>query len=77
MQEEKTERLGGGNKIEYNHMTSTFSTAVTAHPAGGKSDSYSINSVEALQHGDINMNEHKMFAHDSICTAVKYEQAAK
>ena len=34
------DREVGGDKIEYNHMTSAFSIAVTAHPAGGESDSY-------------------------------------
>lgn len=54
--EESKDRKVGGDKIEYNHMTSTFSTAVTARPAGGKSDSYSVNSVEALQQSHVSMH---------------------
>lgn len=53
MKEAKAEKVGwrgGRRKIRYNHMTSKFSTAVTAHPAGGKADSYSRGSAEALQH---------------------------
>lgn len=44
------DREVGRDKIECNHMTSTFSTAVTARPAGGKSDSYSMNSTAVLTH---------------------------
>lgn len=63
MREAETEKVEG-DKIEHNHMTSTFSTAVTARPAGEKSDSYGINSIEALQH----LHKCEICAHDNICT---------
>lgn len=56
MREAKNSKVGGLEKAglrkkkRYDHLTSTFCIAAKSFPAGGKLNTYGINSLEILHH---------------------------